>query len=212
MLTEKCPYCGSFNDANAAECYFCHKDLPDTPGHKKQHKPKKEDKSTVVTPLPGAGIKKKSPPGCLMLFVGALIFACVLTIFEAINAAHPLINWQKIPIPATEAGLYVVYFLQQLIREIDQLLKFPVIVITSVGMLLILSYGLLNMRQWARVLALMLLVILMVANSALFVVYVVNFYFTPITIIGFILILVGIGLNIFTLVWFFEHKKTFDRK
>jgi hypothetical protein len=153
--------------------------------------------------------KKKNPPGCLMAFVGCLGLLSLLVVFQAVNGAYHLVKWQ-LPIPNTEVGLYVGYFIQELVKRIDDLLKYPIITVTSVAMLLILCYGLLNLKKWARVLALMLLVILTAANFVLFVVFVMNFYFSPVNNIGFLLVLLGICVNVYTLVWFFEHKKTFE--
>jgi hypothetical protein len=89
-------------------------------------------------------------------------------------------------------------------------MQFPIIAVASIVMILILSYGLLNLRRWARALALMLLVILLVANFALFVTFVMHFYSNPVNNISFIMILIGIGANIYWLVWFFERKKLFE--
>jgi hypothetical protein len=69
MLTEKCPYCGSYNDVEAPVCYFCHKDLPDTPGHKKKRQPKSAVPSGSISLPPARGAKRKSPPGCLIILV-----------------------------------------------------------------------------------------------------------------------------------------------
>jgi hypothetical protein len=209
MLTEKCPYCGSYNDVEAPVCYFCHKDLPDTPGHKKKRQPKSAVPSGSISLPPARGAKRKSPPGCLIILVSVLLLACLVVIFQAVNGAYKLLQW-KIPVPATEFGGYFSYYLEGLIRYIDQLMQFPIIAVASIVMILILSYGLLNLRRWARALALMLLVILLVANFALFVTFVMHFYSNPVNNISFIMILIGIGANIYWLVWFFERKKLFE--
>ena len=79
MLTEKCPYCGSFNDVDAATCYFCHKDLPDTPGHKKKRGAKPDEKKSIRLPPSMSSASRKSPPGCLIGFV-VLLFLIWSTI------------------------------------------------------------------------------------------------------------------------------------
>jgi hypothetical protein len=208
MLTEKCPFCGSFNDVDAAVCYFCHKDLPDTPGHKKKRGGKPAPPSSIQLP-PSFVIKRKSPPGCLITLVGLLFLASLLVIFQAINGVYKIFSW-KIQFPSAGAGPYIAYYLQALLGLIDQLLKFPIIVVASVVMIAILCYGLLNLKRWARVLAMSLLGILLIANFALFINFVMNFVNTTVNDISFLLILCGIGLNIYWLVWFFERRKTFD--
>jgi hypothetical protein len=209
MLTEKCPYCGSYNDVEAPECYFCHKELPDTPGHKKKRKPKPAVQSTSISLQPSRTEKKKSPPGCLIMLVSVLFLACLVVIFQGINGAYNILKLE-IPVPPNEVGGYVAYYLQGLLYYIDQLMQYPIIVVASVLMILILCYGLVNLQRWARVLALMLLIILLIANFALFVTFVMGFISTNINNLSFILILLGIGLNIYWLVWFFEKKKLFE--
>ncbi|GEM_PF-6564143 len=208
MLTEKCPFCGSFNDPEAAVCYFCHKDLPDTPGHKKKRGHKPEQSTSIKLP-PSYVVKRKNPPGCLVGLVIVLVLACLFVIFQVVNGIYKLFSWE-IPFPPTDAGRHLAYFLSGLLGYVDQLLKFPIIAAASVVMILILCYGLLNMKQWARVLALMLLVILLVALFALFVTFVMSFVSNSANNISFLLLLFGIGLNIYTLVWFFERKKMFE--
>ncbi|MBN1440233.1 MAG: hypothetical protein JW929_12570 [Anaerolineales bacterium] len=209
MLTEKCPFCGSFNDVNAAECYFCHKELPDTPGHKKKRSPKKEQKQSITLPSPTAGLKRKSPPGCLIMLCVFLFVACAAVAFQYFNNDNQIIdlaNW----LPASEAGSYVSYYLQETGKNIIRLWEYPAIAICSIAMVLILCYGLLNLRKWARALGLMLFLLLLAANFALFVSIVRHYDGTPIGNINFIAILLGIGLNIYCLAWLFEHKKTFE--
>jgi hypothetical protein len=210
MLTEKCPHCGSFNDVNAAECYFCHKDLPDTPGHKKQRKPKKENKPAMAIPPSIVRAKKKNPPGCLMMLVIVLFLACLAVVFQTVNASYHFFNWQRVVLPPTDVGRLGKYYLDGSLARITQLLEYPIIAVTSGVVIVILGYGLLNMRPWARVLALILWVILTLGNIALFILTVMNFYFTPYTISDFVLILSGLCFNIYTLVWLFEHKKSFE--
>ncbi len=65
-------------------------------------------------------------------------------------------------------------------------------------------------RFYQDVLGLMLTVILLVALLAQFVTFVMNFYINPVNNIKFILLLLGIILNIYVVVWLFEHKKLFD--
>jgi hypothetical protein len=62
MLTEKCPFCGSYNDVDAAVCYFCHKDLPDTPGHKKKRGPRPAVTTSISLPTTTPPGRKKSHP------------------------------------------------------------------------------------------------------------------------------------------------------
>jgi hypothetical protein len=90
------------------------------------------------------------------------------------------------------------------------LLKFPVIAIASGIMILILCYGLLNMKPWARALAMMLLGISLIGSLYLFVTFVMRFVSNPVNNITFILILIGIGLNIYLFMWFFERKREFN--
>jgi hypothetical protein len=208
-LTEKCPFCGSYNSVDAPVCYFCHKDLPDTPGHKKKRGPKPPTQPTSVSMPITSPIKRKSPPGCLIILVAILLAACLLVVFQAFNGMYKFFNWQ-ISFPATDMGRYAAYFLQGLLGYIDQLLKFPIIVAASVIMIFILCYGLLNMKRWARVLAMMMLGILLIANFALFITFVRNFTSNNVNNIAFLMILLGIGLNIYLFMWFFERKKTFE--
>jgi hypothetical protein len=209
MLTEKCPFCGSYNNVDAAECYFCHKDLPDKPGHKKKRRTKPQAQQSIRLPPSLVTEKKKSPPGCLVSFVGFVFLACAVVIFHWVNTSLELVHWQ-IPLPATQAGAYISFYLEGLVGYINVLLQYPIVVVTSVLMLFILCWGLMNLRPWARALALMLLIILLVANLALFVTFVMHFYTTTENVINFCLILLGIGLNIYCLVWFFEAKKRFE--
>ncbi len=207
-LTDKCPFCGSYNDVEAAVCYFCHKDLPDTPGHKKKRGPKTEQPTSIKLP-PSFVVKRKSPPGCLMILAATLAAASLFVIFQAVNGIYKLITWE-IPFPPTDAGRYAAYFLHGLLSYVDQLLQFPIIVVASVVLIFILCYGLLNLKRWARLLALMILMILLVATLALFGSFVMHFYSNSVNNISFILLLLGLGLNIYWLVWFFEHKKLFE--
>jgi hypothetical protein len=196
MLTEKCPFCGSFNDLDAADCYFCHKELPDTPGHKKKRVDKPAQPTSIQLP-PSYVVKRKSPPGCLVILVTLLFLACLLVIFQ-------------IQFPGTGAGPYIAYYIQALLGYVDRLLKFPIIVVASMVLIAILCYGLLNLKRWARVLAMSLMSILLIANFALFIGFVMNFVNTTVNDITFLLILFGIGLNIYWLVWFFERRKLFE--
>jgi hypothetical protein len=209
MLTEKCPFCGSFNDANAAVCYFCHKDLPDTPGHKKKRGPKPDEKKSISLPPSLVSAKRKSPPGCLIGFVVLLFLACAVVVFQWVNGIYQWVN-VKIPLPASDTGLYTSYYLGELAKQIDKLVEYPIIIVTSILMIAVLCWGLLNLKPWARALALMLLIILLIANFALFVMYVKDFVYTPLNGVSFILILLGIIANIYILVWFFERKKLFE--
>ncbi len=207
-LTDKCPNCGSYNDVEAAVCYFCHKDLPDTPGHKKKRSNKPADPTSIKLP-PSYVIKRKSPPGCLIGLVMLLFLAALLVVFQALNGMYKFFTWTN-AFPTTDAGSYITYYLNGLMSYIDSLLKFPIIVVASVVMILILCYGLLNLKQWSRLLALMLMAILLVALLALFGTFVMHFYSNPVNNISFIMILLGIILNIYMLVWLFEHKKLFE--
>ncbi len=207
-LTDKCPNCGSYNDVEAAVCYFCHKDLPDTPGHKKKRNSKPAEPTSIKLP-PSFVIKRKSPPGCLIGLVSLLVLASLLVVFQALNGTYKFFTW-KIAFPSTEAGSYVAYYLNGLAGYIDSLLKFPIIVVASIVMILILCYGLLNLKRWSRILALMLLVILLFALFALFVTFVMHFTSNAVNNISFLMILFGIILNIYAVVWLFEHKKLFE--
>jgi hypothetical protein len=207
-LTDKCPNCGSYNDVDAAVCYFCHKDLPDTPGHKKKRNNKPAEPTSIKLP-PSYIIKRKSPPGCLVGFVAFLFLSSLIVVFQALNGTYKFFTAQ-FAFPNTDAGHYAAYLLKDATGSIDSLLKFPIIVIASVVMILILCYGLLNLKRWSRALALILMVILLVALLALFVTFVMNFYINPVNNIKFILLLLGIILNIYVVVWLFEHKKLFE--
>jgi hypothetical protein len=209
MLTEKCPYCGSFNDVTAAVCYFCHKDLPDTPGHKKKRGAKPSEKQSISLPPSFVAARRKSPPGCLISFVGFLFLACAVVIFQWVNGIYQLVKW-KIPLPANDMGNYTSYYISVLQKQIDNLVQYPIIIITSILMIAVLCWGLLNLKPWARALVLMLLIILLIANFALFVTFVMDFYYTPVNGISFILILLSIIANIYFLIWFFERKKLFE--
>jgi hypothetical protein len=209
MLTEKCPFCGSYNDVDAAVCYFCHKDLPDTPGHKKKRQPKQEAKKSISLPPSMAGLKKKSPPGCLIIFCTFFLFACAVLVFQILNNNYHFLQYE-IPIPANQAGSFIGYYLQGLIGYINSLWEYPAIAVCSIVMIIILCYGLLNLRKWSRVLAMMLFSILLVASFALFGYTVIHYDRTSVGNINFILSLLGVGLNIYCLVWFFEHKKLFE--
>jgi hypothetical protein len=210
MLTEKCPACGSFNDVEAAVCYFCHKDLPDTPGHKKKRGAKPSDKQSIALPPSiASGARIKSPPGCLIGFVGILILISLGVIFQWVNSTYHLVQ-VRLPLPSNEVGIYSAYYLAGLTGWIDKLLEYPIIVVTSILMIGILCWGLLNLKPWSRALVLMILVILLVGNIALFVTFVKGFVNTIENDITFLMILIGIILNIYFLVWFFERKKTFE--
>src|SRR4030042_368373 len=145
MLTEKCPFCGSYNDVTAAECYFCHKDPPDTPGHKKKRSPKKNEKQSISLPPSMVTGVKKSPPGCLFIFCAFFFLLCIVVIFQYINNTYKLIQYE-IPIPATDMGAFTAYYLQQAIKYINGLWEYRAIAISSIGMVLIFCYGLLNIK------------------------------------------------------------------
>jgi hypothetical protein len=210
MLTEKCPFCGSFNDVEAAACYFCHKDLPDTPGHKKKRGTKSpSDKQSIALPPSLSGPKRKSPPGCLIGLVVFLFLIAAVVVFQWVNGAYKLVEF-RIPMPSSSVGNYITYLMGFMSTQIDKVLEFPVIILTSILMIAILCWGLLSLKPWARALALMLLIILLIANFALFVTFVMDFVYTPINGTNFLLILAGILLNGYLLLWFFERKKLFE--
>jgi hypothetical protein len=209
MLTEKCPFCGSYNDVDAPVCYFCHKDLPDTPGHKKKRRPKQETPQSITLPTATKGLKRKSPPGCLVMFSAVFAFACLVLVFQVLNNTYRFLQYE-IPIPTNQTGSFVGYYLRELIEYINALWEYPAIAICSIVMVIILCYGLLNLRKWARVLAMMIFAILLVASFALFGYTVVHYDRTSVGNINFILSLLGVGLNIYCLVWFFEHKRLFE--
>jgi phosphoglycerol transferase MdoB-like AlkP superfamily enzyme len=209
MLTEKCPHCGSFNDVQAAECYYCHKPLPDVPGQpKKKHTPPSGPQSVTFS-VPAILLKRKSPPGCLMFFSGVIVLLSLLVIFQWINGAYQLVHWQ-IPVLPTDTGVYISYYLAGLLDVINAVIKYPIPAAVTIGILLAFCWGMLNLKQWARTWGLILLAVVLIANFALFVFFVIHFYTTPENVISFCLILFGIMVNIYTLVWFFEHKKTFE--
>jgi hypothetical protein len=189
--------------------YFCHKDLPDTPGHKKKRSPKKSEKQSISLPPSGVAGKRKSPPGCLIIFCTFIFIACIVVIFQLVNNTYKFLQYE-IPIPATDTGSYTAYYLGELIKYVNILWEYPAIAISSILMVIILCYGLLNMRKWSRVLGMMLFIILLVANFAFFVSSVMHYDATPIGNINFCLSLLAIGLNIYCVVWFFEHKRTFE--
>jgi hypothetical protein len=209
MLTEKCPYCGSFNDVQAGECYFCHKTLPDVPGQPKKKRSPKAAPQTVIFSGPATLLKRKSPPGCLVFLTGVIVFFSLLIIFVWINSAYKLIHWE-IPALPTDTGVYISYYLAGLINYINIIIRFPIPVIVSIGMLVLLCWGMLNLKKWSRTWALVFLTIVLIANFALFVYFVIHFYTTSENVISFCLILIGIFLNAYALLWFFEHKKTFE--
>jgi phosphoglycerol transferase MdoB-like AlkP superfamily enzyme len=209
MLTEKCPFCGSYNDVQAAECYFCHKELPNRPGQKKKKRTSASKNQTVTFSSPATPIKRKSPPGCLVGFSGLLIALCVIVIFQWINGVYHFIQW-KLPIPSTDVGVYFSYYLDGLTGWIDRVLQYPIPVVVTIAMMLFLCWGMMNLKKWARTLALILLGMLLIANFALFVFLVMHFYTIPENVISFILLLIGILINAWCLLWFFEHKKTFE--
>jgi hypothetical protein len=209
MLTEKCPYCGSFNDVTAADCYFCHKSLPDVPGQPKKNRHQKARPQTVIFTSPASPLKRKSPPGCLVTFSGLLIFLSILVVFQWINGAYQFIHW-KIPVLPTDTGAYISYYLNGLLDYINIVIQYPIPVIVTIGIFLILCWGMLNLKKWSRTWALILLTILLFANFAMFANFVIHFYSMPENNITFCLILAGIMLNAYALLWFFEHKKIFD--
>src|SRR4030042_1754170 len=128
MLTEKCPFCGSYNDVNAAVCYFCHKDLPDTPGHKKKRE-KPSEKPSIRLPPSIASTKRKSPPGCLVFFVTGLFLACGVVVFQWANSIYHFVQW-KIPLPSNDLGFYTSFYIDSLVVRISGLLQYPIIVVT----------------------------------------------------------------------------------
>ncbi len=209
MLTEKCPYCGSYNDVQASDCYYCHKELPDQPGQPKKKRNQKPPSQNITFSAPATLLKRKSPPGCLVFFSGLLVLLSLVVVFEWVNGAYNLIHW-KIPIQTTAAGVYVSYYLNGLADYIRQAIDFPIPVVVTIGMLLILCWGMLNLKKWARTLALILLIMLLVGNFALFGNIVIHYSGTSESQINFLLSLAGIMLNAYCVLWFFEHKKTFE--
>lgn len=106
--------------------------------------------------------------------------------------------------------MYFNYFLNGLVAYINIAIQYPIPVIVTIGMFLILCWGMLNLKKWSRTLALILLLMLLIGNFALFANFVIHFYTTSENVISFCLILVGILLNAYCVLWFFEHKKTFE--
>jgi hypothetical protein len=209
MLTEKCPYCGSFNDVQAAECYFCHKQLPDVPGQPKKKRTPSAAPKGVTFSIPPTLLKRKSPPGCLIGLTVVIVILSLLTVFQWVNGAYQFVNVQ-VPVLPTDTGVYLAYYLNGLLNYINVVIRFPIPVAVTIGILLVFCWGVLNLKKWARTWALILLTILLLANFALFGFFVIHFYTTSENVISFLLILVGILLNAYTLLWFFEHKKTFE--
>jgi hypothetical protein len=210
MLTEKCPFCGSYNDVNAFECYFCHKELPPKPGQKRKKKSRAPSPSFTPT-IQEAPVKRQGPPGCLVLFVAGLFVLCSAIILQGIHSAYGLIHW-TIPTTSDKVGTYVFYYLRLLENTANKLLAYPLIVGISVIILLVLCWGLLNLKPWARATALLLLGIAMIANLANFFIFVKNFYTTSENVISFFIILILIGLNGYCLLWFFENSRMFAKK
>jgi hypothetical protein len=210
MLTEKCPFCGSYNDVNAFECYFCHKELPSKPGQKKKKKPRTPASSFIPTIQEGPA-KRQGPPGCLMLFALGLVFLCAAVIFQGINSHYGLIHW-TIPATSNTTGMYIFYYLKLLEGTANKILTYPFLVGISILILLVMCWGLLNLKPWARAIALFLLGVVMIANLANFFIFVKNFYTTSENIISFFIILILIGFNGYCLLWFFENSRTFEKK
>jgi len=209
MLTEKCPYCGSYNDVTAGECYYCHKELPDQPGKPKKKHNRKPVSQNITFTGPATSLKKKSTPGCLVFFSGVLVLLSLIVVFQWVNGAYKFIQW-KIPFPSTETGVYLSYYLNGLTDYINIVIQYPIPVIVTIGMLLILCWGMLSLKKWSRTLALILLIMLLVGNFVLFGNIVMHYSGTSESQINFLLSLVGILLNAYCVLWFFEHKKTFD--
>lgn len=208
MLTEKCPYCGSYNDVQAGECYFCHKQLPDQPGKPKKKHSKTPGPQSVTFSSPATSLERKSPPGCLVFFSGILVFISIVVVFQWMNGVYKFIQW-KIPVLPTDAGVYISYYLNGLGDKINTAIQYPIPVVVTIGMFLILCWGMLNLKKWARTIVLILLLMLLVGNFALFGNFVIHFYTTPVNVINFFFLLLGVLLNVYCVVWFFEHKRTF---
>jgi hypothetical protein len=209
MLTEKCPYCGSYNDVTAGECYYCHKDLPDQPGKPKKKRNKKPASTTIIFTAPATAIKRKSPPGCLVVFAGAIILLALFVVFQWVNGTYQFIHWQ-IPVLPTETGAYIAYYLAGLVNNINLAIQYPIPLAVTIVMFLILCYGMLGLKKWARTLALILLLMILVGNFALFVNIVIHYATLTASVPSFLLILFVIIVNSYALVWFFEHKKLFE--
>ena len=94
--------------------------------------------------------------------------------------------------------------------DIRLAIQYPIPVVVTIGMLLILCWGMLSLKQWARTLALILLIMLLAGNFVLFGNIVIHYSGTSESQINFLLSLAGILLNAYCVLWFFEHKKTFS--
>jgi uncharacterized membrane protein (DUF2068 family) len=146
MLTTPCPHCGSFNEEAAAVCYFCKKDLPKQSGSLQP--------SAGAVPSPRARAPENRPagyrrPGCVTLYALLTLFSGVVGICSALYLPSVISGD-----PTLLAGEYME------IRELDpqalalfsSFLKYYLVFsfLYSVGTLLV-GWGLWTMRNWARV-------------------------------------------------------------
>jgi hypothetical protein len=151
MLTQQCPHCGSYNVETAAVCYFCKKELP------------RSAASPQSPAAPALPIRVKTPedsstdyrrPGCVTIYAIWIFFSGVMGIISALYlptviAGDPMSLAREYPeireldLQAFEIFLnffkyYLVFF-------------FVYSVIT-----LLVGWGLWTMRNWARVVILVI--------------------------------------------------------
>jgi hypothetical protein len=209
MLTEKCPYCGSYNDPSAAECYYCKKELPN-PGKRKRRKPKAE-KPVSVTFTPAQ--KRVNRPGCLMMYVGFLFLICVFTILLMVNASGGYLSFGLPPEYAQYASFLTDPLADPNNSDLAVLVN-QVLPITIAAVCLILGFGLFLLQRWARVLA-MFLQLFCIIGYFLFGFVLLSSYYNPrlITtsfVIVFVLTLTVILASLYVFVWFFERNRLFN--
>ncbi len=151
MLTQQCPHCGSYNVESAAVCYFCKKELP--------RKAATELSPTAAPSAAAARAPEDSSveyrrPGCvtayaLLLFFSGLVGICSALYLPSVIASDPMALAREYPeireldLQAVEAFLnffkyYLIFF-------------FLYSVIT-----LLVGWGLWTMRNWARIVILVI--------------------------------------------------------
>jgi hypothetical protein len=148
MLNKPCPHCGSFNDEAAAVCYFCKKEFPGVPPPAGKPVPAAVARARIGE----SRIPEYRRPGCVTVYALLIFLSGAMGIFSALylptilggNSPDLARAWHELEAEGLPSLAVVMSFLQY------YLIFFFLYSVLTV----ILGWGLWTMRNWARILLL----------------------------------------------------------
>jgi hypothetical protein len=154
MLTRPCPHCGSFNDETAVVCYFCKKELPNPAGRPQPEQVSAPGPKAVKPPRPRYAPDYERP-GCVTLYAVLLFLSGGLGIFFTLFLPSIFGNeafWQSEA--WREAEAIGAIGPNEIAAFRSYLLYYLVFLFLYSFLTLLMGWGLWTMRNWARILLL----------------------------------------------------------